>query len=148
MTAQAITARMLADAKVKALTVCHDRHAAEMRGMCMTTPDAAVTTVIGVARTLAQAHAPKHDTGVYALSDTTHLYARRLLLQATAAMFAGSTEGDVLTALDGWLSIAGRQCHYEARDSTDLHGIKAEMIEAVDTITEAIGALCDQIDGA
>ena len=43
MTAQAITARMLADAKVKALTVCHDRHAAEMRGMCMTTPDAAVT---------------------------------------------------------------------------------------------------------
>ena len=71
----------------------------------------------------------------------------RLLLQATIDAFGGSDEGKVLRALDAWLTIAKRQCFYTEADAAAIQGIKADLIEATEAVTEAMDALGDRIDG-
>ena len=104
--------------------------------------------VTRVAVSLAAQHAPSHDEGLYCLSDTTTLYARRLLLQATASAFGDTAEGRLLRSLDAWEALGGRQCRYTEADAEALHRIGEALTGAALEIAEEITALADRIDGA
>ena len=147
MSANPIVSRMLLDAHVTALTDQHEAHAAMMRDLDKHEPGSAVRSIIATAYTWADTFAPEHETGLYSLSETRPIYARRLLLQATIEAFGGSDEGKVLRALDAWLTIEQRQCFYTEDDAAAIQGIKADLIEATEAVTEAMDALGDRIDG-
>lgn len=135
-------AQIVSGLQIAAMTAAHDEHARQMRAR-----GEALPALLRAANELAGKFAPQHDTGAYCLTDTTPIYARRLLLQATIEAFGGSDEGKVLRALDAWLTIEQRQCFYTEDDAAAIQGIKADLIEATEAVTEAMDALGDQIDG-
>ena len=80
------------------------------------------------------------------LSDIEALYARRLLLQATAAAFGDTAEGRLLRAVDAWQTLGGRQRFYTEADADAMVRIAGSLTEASMEILKEIEALQGEID--
>lgn len=93
---------------------------------------------------IARIHEPPLSTDLYALTDASRIYARRLLLEAASTLYSGD-EARVLIAMLAWDQLGGRQRHYDEEDIAALEGIAAELADACNWIVTEIEALQDTI---